>query len=103
MTYWDFEAPGIPDAPRDTSAAALVAYGFKRLDGNKDRVTALRETGNDILESLITDYLITNPDDDRYGMLLHGCYEKPSDTAIDNELIWTDYYIAYTLHEQLYP
>ncbi|WP_436346844.1 hypothetical protein [Natronorubrum sp. FCH18a] len=40
-------------------------------------------------------------DDETRGMVLHGCYAKPSEYATDNELVWTDYYVAYTLHELL--
>lgn len=28
VPYWDFEAPGIPDEPRDASAAAIAAAGM---------------------------------------------------------------------------
>jgi unsaturated chondroitin disaccharide hydrolase len=101
VPYWDFEAPGIPDEPRDTSAAALVAYGLNQLPDTPTRARDLKQTGMDILESLITEYLYTNPGDDRHGMILHGCYEKPSNTAVDHEHIWTDYYVAYTLHNLL--
>lgn len=101
IPYWDFEAPGIPDAPRDTSAAALVSYGLLRLEGDGERVVQLRDVGEDILASLIDSYLVRDPGSDRHGMILHGCYEKNSGYATDNELIWTDYYVAYTLHTLL--
>ena len=101
VPYWDFEDPAIPDAPRDTSAAALVAYGLARLDGDGDRVARLREVGEAILASLVESYLVTDADDPRRGMVLHGCYEKNAEYATDNELIWTDYYVAYTLRSLL--
>ena len=31
VPYWDFSAPGIPDAPRDASAAAVVASALLEL------------------------------------------------------------------------
>jgi len=104
VPYWDFEDPAIPDAPRDTSAAALVAYGLTRMDdagGHPDRVAALHETGVETLASLLRNYLVTDPAADRYGAVQHGCFNKPGDYATDNELLWTDYYVARTVHELL--
>jgi unsaturated chondroitin disaccharide hydrolase len=101
VPYWDFEDPDIPDAPRDTSAAALVAYGLARLEADNERAEELRRLGEEILASLVDSYLVSDPDDPRRGMVLDGCYEKPSGYAIDNELIWTTYYLAYTLDSLL--
>jgi unsaturated chondroitin disaccharide hydrolase len=100
VAYWDFAAPQGSETPRDTSAAALVAYGLVRLDpesvprGHADRVADLRRTGERVLAALIADYLITDAEDDRYGMVKHGCYNYPGGFATDNELVWTDYYVA---------
>jgi unsaturated chondroitin disaccharide hydrolase len=99
VPYWDFEDPAIPDAPRDTSAAAIAASGLLALDAHDERTEALRATGARILDSLLADYLIT--DGERRGAIQHGCYVKPSDYAVDNELIWTQYYVAWTLHRLL--
>lgn len=93
---WDFETPEDPHL-RDTSAAALTAYGLVQLDGTSDRLTDLRETGTLILESIVDEYLVTDPTDDQYGGVLHGCYNKPGEYATDHELIWTNYYTAYAL------
>lgn len=85
---------------RDTSAAAPVAYGLVGLDlglappEHADRVADLRRTGERILASLLAEYLITDPEDARHGMVTDGCYNYPSEFATDNELVWTDYYVA---------
>ena len=91
---WDFEHPDKPDIGRDTSAAALAAYGLVRLDRTTE-TESLVETGEAIRDSLVADYLTpTGPDDDRpRGMTLEGCYNGPSGFADDNELLWTDYYL----------
>lgn len=106
VPFWDLEAPGIPAEPRDTSGAALVAYGLTRLPaastrspriaGFVDRIESLREIGHAVLGSLVRNYLVTDHGD-RRGMILHGCYDGPGEYATDNELIWTDYYVAYAL------
>lgn len=97
VPYWDFEDPRIPDVPRDTSSAALTAYGLTGLEGEDDRVERLRAVGRDIAASLVSEYLLTDVDDDRRGMVLHGCYNMPGNYATDNELVWTDFYVARTL------
>jgi unsaturated chondroitin disaccharide hydrolase len=103
VPHWDFEVPNPEDEPRDTSAAALVAYGLSRLDSDevppahRERVSALRKNGERVLASLVRDYMMTDPDDDRYGMVQHGCYNRPGGFGDDNELVWTDYYVASAL------
>lgn len=108
VPYWDFEDPNIPDAPRDTSAASLAAYGLTQLESGdrssadeRARVAALRETGEAILASLATEYLVTDAAADNYGAVLHGTYNKPGDYGVDTELIWTNYYVAYALRQRL--
>lgn len=96
VPYWDFESPEIPDTYRDTSAAALAAYGLARLP-NDDRIRNLRETGEAILASLVDSYVVLDESDPGYGIVQHGCYNAPGEYAVDNGLVWTDYYVAYTL------
>lgn len=43
---------------------------------------------------------MTDPSDPKYGMLLHGCYDKPGEYGTDNELVWSNYYLAYALSER---
>ncbi|WP_276272291.1 glycoside hydrolase family 88 protein [Haloarcula litorea] len=96
VPYWDFEAEVTPETPRDTSAAALVAYGLARLP-ERDATANLRTYGRDVLGSLLSDYLVTDDADPQYGGVLHGCFNAPGGYATDNELVWTDYYVARTV------
>ena len=101
VPYWDFEDPRIPDVPRDTSCAGLTAYGLLALEGDGPRISRLRDVGQEILASLVSDYMRTDVDDHRRGMVLHGCYNYPGDYATDNELVWTDFYVARALRNAL--
>lgn len=101
VAYWDFQAPGVPDEPRDTSAAALVAYGLVQLDGDTERVAHLRQTGARVLASLVANYLVLDADSDRHGMVEQTCFNKPGEYVTANETVWTDYYVAYALAEYL--
>lgn len=101
VPYWDFEDPRIPDVPRDTSCAGISTCGLVALEGDHPRVDRLREVGEDILASLVSDYLRTDESDPLRGMLLHGCYNYPGDYAVDNELVWTEFYVARALQHVL--
>jgi unsaturated chondroitin disaccharide hydrolase len=57
--------------------------------------------GQEILASLVSNYMRTDVDDHRRGMVLHGCYNYPGDYATDNELVWTDFYVARALQNVL--
>lgn len=98
VPFYDYDDPRIPDAPRDTSAAAILAsacLGVTRLDGT----ARFREGAGRILEGLIRGYLTPLGPDDRRprGMLLHGCYNLHTGEAPDHELIWGDYFLLEAL------
>src|SRR5690606_36346467 len=50
--YWDFNDPGIPDADRDASAAAITASALFELSTMSKSGDRYLQTANDILESL---------------------------------------------------
>jgi unsaturated chondroitin disaccharide hydrolase len=60
VPYWDFDAPDIPNAPTDTSAAAIAAAGMlqlSRLDPNADRRKRYAVGASRILSSLADSYV----------------------------------------------
>lgn len=94
VPHWDFEHPDKPAIQRDTSAAAITAYGLALLT-RTPKTEALVEVGERIRASLVSEYMTPRgPDDDRpRGMVLEGCYNGPSGYADCHELLWTDYYL----------
>jgi unsaturated chondroitin disaccharide hydrolase len=97
VPYRDFEVHVDATTPRDTSAAVLVGYGLSRLPATDGRTRALGAFGRRALASLVESSLVTDPDDDRYGRLRHGCFNAPGDYATDAEHVRSDYYLAYAL------
>jgi unsaturated chondroitin disaccharide hydrolase len=98
LPFYDYDDPRIPDVPRDSSAAAILAsacLGLARL-GRGERY---RELAGRLLAGLIAGYLTpTGPGDARPpGMLLHTCYNFPAGRAVDDELIWGDYFLLEAL------
>ncbi|WP_167768540.1 glycoside hydrolase family 88 protein [Haloarcula amylovorans] len=101
---WDFEVPNPEEEPRDTSTAAISAYGLLRfLPRDDDAVADLRAFGHDVLASLVVEYLVMDSKDDAYGRVTQGCFNRPGNYAVDTELVWTNYYLAETLATVLDP
>lgn len=98
VPYWDFEHPDAPAVERDTSAAALAAYGLTRLP-ETDKTERLVGVGERIVTSLVTRYLTprTEEDDRPAGMVVESCFNGPAGYANKHEHVWTDYYLFYTL------
>ena len=86
VCFWDFDDPAIPDAPRDTSAAAIAAASLLKLaalGGSRYRVTAER-----IVDALAERHLAP------HGGFSDGCYDQHQNLATASELIWGDYFPA---------
>jgi unsaturated chondroitin disaccharide hydrolase len=72
VLHWDLEHPEAPNAERDTSAAALAAYGPTRLLETRE-TEQLVDIGERILQSLVAGYLTPLADDERSpGMVLES-------------------------------
>lgn len=91
VPYWDFNAPNIPNEPRDVSAAAVIASGLYELSGysaNKDLYIAKADK---MMNSMSTKY-IAAPGTAKGFILSHSTGSKPSDSEVDVPLSYADYY-----------
>jgi hypothetical protein len=99
VPYWDFNAPNIPNEPRDVSAGAIAASALLELSGFvKDETVSQRylRTGVSILESLsVRPYFVE--DSNSPGILQHAVGNKPSNGEVDVSLIYGDYYFIEAL------
>ncbi|HEY3931432.1 MAG TPA: glycoside hydrolase family 88 protein, partial [Verrucomicrobiae bacterium] len=79
VPYWDFDAPDIPNAPRDSSSAAITLSALVQLSQlvtNMQDSATLWAGAHNILESLgSTNYLAQGTTSK--GILLHGTGEPP--------------------------
>lgn len=96
VPYWDFQAAGIPNAPRDSSAAAITLSALVRLSQvttNSTNAARYWAGAVNIFESLAsTNYLAQGTSNS--AILLHGTGNTPvlPDPEVDVGLIYGDYY-----------
>lgn len=95
IPYWDFNAPNIPEEPRDASAAAITASALIELDQytEKDYLGLAKK----ILKSLSSsDYLLSHQVENNF-LLAHSTGNKPGNMEIDVPLVYADYYFMEAL------
>ncbi|MFI3301665.1 MAG: glycoside hydrolase family 88 protein [Rikenellaceae bacterium] len=98
IPYWDFSAPGIPDAPRDASAAAVVASALLELSEflPNAKGAEYKDAAVKMLTSLASDAYKSG--DARVSFLDHSTGHWPAKSEIDASIIYADYYYIEALH-----
>jgi unsaturated chondroitin disaccharide hydrolase len=90
VPYWDYDDPAIPNAPRDVSAAAIMASALYEL-ATYSTGNDYKEKANTILANISQTYknpLNSNGD----FILLHSTGHKPAKSEIDVPINYADYY-----------
>ena len=99
IPYWDFNAPNIPKALRDASAAAITSSGLLELclyvDGEKQQ-TYLNAAEN-ILKVLASPAYTASENANGGFILKHSVGNMPAKKEIDVPLTYTDYYYVEAL------
>jgi unsaturated chondroitin disaccharide hydrolase len=93
IPYWDFNAPEIPNAPRDASAAAVTASALLDLSTYVQNTTQAKRyyrLAAAMLSKLSSaSYQSRNVNS---AFLLHSTGHHPAGTEIDASIIYADYY-----------
>lgn len=92
IPYWDFNDPAIPNAPRDASAACVVASALLELSTYLPNAKGqgYKDAAVKMLENLSTSSYqcgVSKP-----AFLLHSTGHKPAGSEIDASIIYADYY-----------
>lgn len=92
IPYWDFDDPAIPQAPRDVSAACVVASGLIELSTYlpADKAKRYHDAAVKMLRSLGSSKYQSR--DSNPSFLLHSTGNKPAGYEIDASIIYADYY-----------
>jgi unsaturated chondroitin disaccharide hydrolase len=91
VPYWDFRDPNIPDAPRDSSAAAIAAsglIGLARVETDTVRAGSYVAQARQMLSSLNASYLSTAGP----MVLRHGTHNWYNPDSCDVALSYGDYF-----------
>lgn len=94
IPYWDFNAPEIPNALRDASAASILASGLIELSDYVPPVTAKQylNVAETILKNLSGKTYKAAAGTNGGFILQHGVGHKPAATEVDVPLTYGDYY-----------
>lgn len=94
IPYWDFNAPDIPNALRDASAASVMAAAFIELSQytNSKEARKYMKTAETMISNLSTPEYKAAAGTNGGFILQHGVGHKPAGTEIDVPLTYGDYY-----------
>lgn len=99
VPYWDFNALGIPNEPRDASAAAVMASALYELSTYSTNGKVYKTTADKIVNSLASNYT-AKPGESQGFILLHSTGHKPAKSEIDVPISYADYYYLEALIRQ---
>ncbi len=94
VPYWDFDAPNIPNEPRDASAAAVAASALYELSEFKPEYKA---TADKITESLSSCAYRAIVGTNGNFLLMHSVGSIPHGQEIDVPINYADYYFLEAL------
>ncbi len=93
VPYWDFDAPNIPDEPRDASAAAIICSALYELSSYlNSEGEKYKEAADKTLRSLSSSKYRADLNSNHDFILKHCVGSKPADSEVNVPLIYADYY-----------
>lgn len=99
VPYWDFDAPGIPNTYRDSSAAAIMASALIELSGFTVAPFAeqCRQVARAQLLSLTSPAYLAGRGENGGFLLMHAVGSHPGNVEVDVPLNYADYYLLEAL------
>ena len=99
IPYWDFNAPKIPNEPRDASSAAIIASALIELSGyvGKQDAVTYKNLAEKILRSLASPAYLARFGTNGGFLLMHNVGNMPKKYEIDSALCYADYYFLEAL------
>jgi len=103
VPFWDYGAPGIPDEPLDSSAAAIAGCALELLStlGPAERTGRYGEAARRIAATLSSPEFLAQGRPGQEGVVLHGVYHRPRGWGVDESVLWGDYFYLELLERLL--
>ncbi|MFT3846256.1 MAG: glycoside hydrolase family 88 protein [Lacibacter sp.] len=96
IPYWDFNAPGIPKAPKDASAAAVMASALYEMARYSKNAKQYQLAADQIITQLTLHY--RSQPGQNFGFILeHSTGHLPGNSEIDVPINYADYYFIEAL------
>lgn len=95
VTYWDFNAPDIPNALRDASAAAVMASALVELSTYvpcKCKAEEYKAMAEKIIRTLASEEYLAAPGENCGFLLKHSVGHFRGNSEVDVPLTYADYY-----------
>lgn len=92
VPYWDFDAPNIPNEPRDASAAAVIASALIELSDYAAEGDKYFKAAEKMLKNLSSEKYLAKPGENGFFVLKHSTGNWPKNSEIDTPLSYADYY-----------
>jgi unsaturated chondroitin disaccharide hydrolase len=100
IPYWDFDAPNIPDEPKDASSAAIASSALIELYQVSGKLKYYNAAVRLLNKLSSEDYLAVN--DNYQCLLLHSVGNKNTNSEVDENIIYADYYYLEALNRLNY-
>lgn len=94
IPYWDYNAPGIPDATRDASAGAIMASALIELSGyvEPEKGKSYLKVAERQIRTLSSPLYSALPGTNGNFVLMHSVGSIPASSEVDVPLTYADYY-----------
>lgn len=94
IPYWDYDAPNIPNEPRDASAGAVIASALIELSGyvNTELSREYLQIAEIQIRTLASPEYTANPGENGCFILKHSVGSLAHNSEVDVPLTYADYY-----------
>lgn len=92
IPLWDYDAPDIPQTPRDASAASIAASAFIELSTLVEDGQIYLDYAEKLLRSLSSDIYLAKAGTNQGFILMHSTGSLPNGSEIDTPINYADYY-----------
>ncbi|PSL50262.1 glycosyl hydrolase family 88 [Chitinophaga niastensis] len=99
IPYWDYNAPGIPNALRDVSAASVAASALLELSRYTNKADGKRywNAAEKMLTNLCSPAYLAKEGENNDFILMHSVGSLPHKSEVDVPLTYADYYFVEAL------